>query len=121
MSTRTIKATKGLITDILKYTILIILQVILAPIILKVSGQETLGAYSIVMQIIGFGLVLDLGVGVALTRYLSQSFGANDNFHRFKEIFNVGRYFIFLTNIIMALVIIIVSVNIEKLIIKGNN
>ena len=116
MSTRTIKATKGLITDILKYTILIILQVILAPIILKVSGQETLGAYSIVMQIIGFGLVLDLGVGVALTRYLSQSFGANDNFHRFKEIFNVGRYFILLTNVLMALVIITVSVNIGRLI-----
>ena len=116
MSTRTTKATKGLITDVLTYAVLIVLQIVLAPIILKVSGQEVLGAYSIVMQIIGYGLILDLGVSVALTRYLSHSFGTIDKDQRFGEIFNVGRYFIFLTNALLALIIIIVSVNIEKLI-----
>ena len=108
MTTRTIKATKGLISDVSSYAVLIILQVVLAPLVLNIAGQEVLGAYGIVMQIIGYGLILDLGISVALTRYLSQIFGAIDNDRRFEEIFNVGRYFIFLTNALMALLIIMV-------------
>ena len=53
MSSRTTKASRGLFADLLQYGVLIALQVVLAPIILKVSGQEVLGTYSIVMQIIG--------------------------------------------------------------------
>lgn len=117
MTYRTSKASLGLFTDLLQYVVLIALQVVLAPIVLKVSGQEVLGAYSIVMQIIGYGLILDFGLSVALNRYLAQAFGNVGTGHKFEEIFNVGRYFIFLTNIFLALIIVTVSFNIATLIV----
>jgi O-antigen/teichoic acid export membrane protein len=117
MTSRATKASRGLFSDLLQYGVLIVLQVVLAPIILKVSGQEVLGAYSIVMQIIGYGLILDLGLSVALNRYLAHAFGNVGTDHKFEEIFNIGRYFIFLTNIFLALIIVTVSFNIETLIV----
>lgn len=121
MPTRTIKASKGLITDLMQYFVLILLQILLAPIILKVSGQEVLGAYSIVMQVIGYGLILDLGLGVALNRYLAQSYqGSESNNYNFLEIFNIGRIFILLTNLLLAAFIIIFAFNIDNLITASN-
>jgi len=116
MTSRTSKASRGLFADLLQYGVLIALQVVLAPIILKVSGQEVLGAYSIVMQIIGYGLILDFGLSVALNRYLAQTFGNVGSGHKFEEIFNIGRFFIFITNIFLALIIVTVSLNIASLI-----
>jgi len=112
MATRTIKAVKGLTTDILQYVVLIILQIFLAQIILRVSGQEVLGAYAIVMQVIGYGLVLDFGLGVALNRYLAQSFSIIGNDKKFAKVFNAGRYFMLVTNALSALLIITFALNI---------
>jgi Na+-driven multidrug efflux pump len=121
MPSRTIKASKGLITDLMQYFVLILLQILLAPIILKVSGQEVLGAYSIVMQVIGYGLILDLGLGVALNRYLAQTYqGSESNNYNFLEIFNIGRIFILLTNLLLAAFIIIFAFNIDNLITASN-
>ena len=92
MTSRTNKAVKGTITSLVQFGVLVILQTVLTPAILKIAGQEVLGAYSIVMQIIGYGLILDFGLGVALSRYLSQSFGDNDKGTKFIKIFNIGRY-----------------------------
>jgi hypothetical protein len=66
MTSRTSKAANGLATNLVSYAILALLQVLLAPIVLKIAGQEVLGAYSIVMQIIGYSLLLDLGISVAV-------------------------------------------------------
>lgn len=116
MTTRTIKAVKGGITSLLQIGVLTILQIILAPAILKIAGQEVLGAYAIVMQIIGYGLILDFGLGVALSRYLSQSFSYSDNGAKFANIFNVGRYFILLTNGLLSIFIMVLAFNVNNLI-----
>ena len=116
MATRTSKAVNGAITSVLQIGVLVILQVILTPAILKIAGQEVLGAYAIVIQIIGYGLILDFGLGVALSRYLSQSFGDSDNGTRFTNIFNIGRYFVLSTNILLSLFILILAFNVESLI-----
>ena len=116
MTTRTNKAVKGTITSFIQFSVLVILQAVLAPVVLKIAGQEVLGAYSVVMQIIGYGLVLDFGLGVALGRYLSQSFGVDDNGVKFLTIFNIGRYFIFSTNALLAIFILALSFNIDGLI-----
>lgn len=116
MSNRTSKAFKGTITSFFQYGLTIILQLLLAPLVLKIAGQEVLGAYSIVMQMVGYGILLDLGFSVALSRYLSQSFGFPDKGDRFIEIFNIGRLFLLFTNFVFALFIFIVAWRIGDLI-----
>ena len=121
MSSRTKNAFKGTITSFLQYSVFIILQVILAPLVLKVAGQEVLGAYSIVMQIVGFGILLDFGFNAALSRYLSQTYGLQDQGHKFTEVFTIGRVFLLVTNIVFALIIFLVALKIEVLIIANDS
>lgn len=119
MSNRTSKAFKGTVASFLQYGIFIILQVILTPLILKIAGQEVLGAYSIIMQIVGFGILLDLGFSVALSRFLSQTYGLNDNGRKFSEVFTIGRVFLLATNLVFAVLIALVSLKIGDLIIAS--
>ena len=116
MTTRTNKAVKGIVTSLMQLGVLAILQMVLAPIVLKIAGQEVLGAYVIVMQIIGYGLILDFGLGVALSRSLSQSFGDSDKGSKFAKIFNLGRYFILATNALLSIFIMVLALNIDDLI-----
>jgi len=119
MTSRTKKAFKGTITSLLQYSILIVLQVILTPLILKIAGQDVLGAYSIIMQIIGYGILLDLGFSVALSRFLSQAHGLNDQGKRFAEVFTIGRVFLIVTNLVFAGLIFLVALNIGKLMVAS--
>ena len=116
MTTRTKKAIKGTVTSLVQFGVLVVLQTVLTPVVLKIAGQEVLGAYSIVMQIIGYGLILDFGLGVALSRYLSQSFGNNDKGTKFTKIFNIGRYFILSTNTLLSIFILILAFKTESII-----
>ena len=116
MTTRTKKAVKGTVTGLVQFGVLVILQVLLAPIVLRISGQEVLGAYAIVMQIIGYGLILDLGLSVALGRYLAQSFNASNEGIKFTKVFNIGRYFILATNAVISIFIMVLSYKIDSLI-----
>lgn len=120
MSSRTNKAFKGTIASLLQYGIYIILQALLAPLVLKVAGQEVLGAYSIVMQIVGYGILLDLGFSVALSRYLSQTSGYHDQGNRFTEVFTIGRVFLLTTNSIFAALIFLVALRIGDLIVASD-
>lgn len=121
MSSRTNKAFKGTIASFLQYGVFIILQLILAPLVLKVAGQEVLGAYSIIMQIVGYGILLDLGFSVALSRYLSQTYGFHDQGHRFTEVFTIGRVFLLVTNIVFASLIFLVALKIGDLIVASDS
>lgn len=119
MSSRTNKAFKGTIASFLQYGIFIILQVMLAPLVLKIAGQEVLGAYSILMQIVGYGILLDLGFSVALSRFLSQTYGSHDQGNKFAEVFTIGRVFFLITNTIFAVFIFIVAFLIKDLIVAS--
>lgn len=116
MTTRTSRATSGAITGFAQFVVLLILQVLLTPIILRVAGQDVLGAYAIIMQVLGYGLLLDLGLSVAIGRYLAQSFNADDEGKRFATVFNIGRYFVLATNSVISIFILVVGYNIEFLV-----
>lgn len=121
MSSRTSKAFKGTVASFVQYGIFIILQVILTPLILKVAGQEVLGAYSIIMQIVGYGILLDLGFSVALSRFLSQTYGLNDQGCKFAEVFSIGRVFLLVTNLVFAALIFLVALKIGDLIVASES
>jgi O-antigen/teichoic acid export membrane protein len=109
ITTRTSRAIAGTITSFLQYALLIVLQFILAPVVLRVSGQEVLGAYSFLMQIISWAVLTDLGFGVATGRYLAQAHGIDDERKRFCAIFTTSRTFYLGSNIAFALLILIVG------------
>ena len=121
MTSRTSKAFKGTVTSFAQYGIFIILQVMLTPLILKIAGQEVLGAYSIIMQIVGYGILLDLGFSVALARFLSQTYGLNDQGCRFAEVFTIGRVFLLVTNVVLASLIFLVGQKIGDLIVASES
>lgn len=121
MSGRTSRAIKGTATSILQYVVYIALQPILAPLVLRMAGQEALGAYSIVMQIVGYGILLDLGFSVALGRYLAQTFGENESSLSFCEVFSIGRVFLLVTNSALALTIFAVAFWINRLMVASDS
>lgn len=120
MSGRTNKAYKGALASLLQYGIFIILQIFLAPFVLRIAGQEVLGAYSIIMQIVGYGILLDLGFSVALGRYLSRAYGYENRQHEFVEVLTIGQIILFLTNLIFAVIILLVAFWIEDLIVASD-
>ena len=116
MTSRTYKAISGTLAAFLQYALFIVLQLFLTPLILKFAGQEVLGAYSIIMQIIGYGILLDLGLSVAFLRFLSQSNGEDGPKDSFAEIFTIGRVVLLVTNVILAILILIFTFKIDHVI-----
>lgn len=117
--TRTDKATKGLVTSIVLYFTIALIQIFLTPHIIKIAGAEVLGSYAFIMQILGLSLLIDLGISTSVTRFLSQSFKEESLSKGFYTYISVGGVLIFLTNCITAMVLIFISLNID-LFIKTN-
>jgi len=115
MSTRTSRAISGTLTSFLDIGLRLGLQAVLAPLVLYVAGQETLGAYGALVQVIAYLALVDLGFGVALSRYLAQAFGYDDQKKRFGEIITTGRTFYLATNIVGAFLAIILSIYVGRL------
>lgn len=109
MVSRSEKALKGAGVNIAQYAILVALQVFTTPLILNKLGEEALGGYAIIMQIVGYSLLLDFGFSVALGRFLSQAFGQVDLKAKFLEIANIGRLVLLLTNFASSVILIVAS------------
>lgn len=108
-SSRSSRAVAGTITSFFQYSFIIVLQFLLAPIVLRIAGKEVLGAYSILMQIVSWAALTDLGFGVAIGRNLAQAVGIDDKRQRFQTIFTTGRTFYIWSNLAFALIILIVT------------
>lgn len=104
---RTKKALNGTITSFVQYGIQILLQFLLAPLILKYAGQETMGAYAIIMQIIGYFSLADLGMNISGNRYLSQSYNLNDNNEKYSKILSFIRLFSVGSSIFIGIAILV--------------
>jgi O-antigen/teichoic acid export membrane protein len=123
MSSRTRRAINGSVTGLLQHFITMLFQLILAPLILAKSGQETLGGYAVVLQIIGYGILLDFGFSVAWGRYLARAHSPNNctkGDKRFSALLTVGRNVLFVTNLLFAVALIGAALNIQYLL-KGSS
>lgn len=103
----------GILTNYLQYILNILLGIVLSPLVLKFAGQETMGAYAILLQVISYVSLIDLGVGLSASRFLSQSYalGLED----FVNTSNIYRSVAILQNTLMAVLFIILSVFIEQI------
>jgi O-antigen/teichoic acid export membrane protein len=106
---RTKRAAQGTATSILQLGAQIALQALLAPLVLRLSGQETLGAFAALMQVLTYLALSDLGFSAALNRYLAQAFGKDDGLVTFGRTLSVGRTFLVFTNCLLAVVALALS------------
>ncbi|MGA2051913.1 MAG: hypothetical protein ABSH19_01240 [Opitutales bacterium] len=83
----------GTITGYFQYAILAVFQFALAPVVLRVSGQEVYGSYGVIMQILGMIALLDLGFSVSAGRFLAQAHQREQGWSRYFQIFRVVRMY----------------------------
>ena len=106
MSSIKTRAMSGAITGLIQNGVGIITQLILVPIVLKLAGQETMGAYAVLLQLIGYVLLLDFGFAVAYQRFLAQTYNPESGSNQFAVVFRVGKLFLYFVNLLMCLVLI---------------
>lgn len=105
MGVRTLQAIKGTATSLLQYSLQILWQILLSPLILKMAGQETLGAYSMVMQVVGCRIILDFGLSVSVNRSMAFYSGKHSP-ELFDNAFKAGRMFLAISNALAGSVLI---------------
>lgn len=107
---RTTKVITGTMTGWVQFFLNFCLQVAVVPVLLKVAGQETLGAYAILIQILGYLALVDLGLSATTMRFLSQAYGYSDNGKRFRDVLSIARTCLLTTNIAFAILAVLFSV-----------
>ncbi|MGA2171199.1 MAG: MATE family efflux transporter [Terracidiphilus sp.] len=113
--TRASRATLGYATGVIQYGAQIGLQVLLAPLVLRRAGAETLGVYAILMQATAYLSLLDTGMGLALTRFLAQAHGANGESGTFRDVISSGRLVLIGTGLLFAAAATVVALFIGRI------
>src|SRR5271155_2375229 len=103
---RSARAAKGFAASIVQYCTQILVQILLAPIVLKVAGRETLGAYAAIMQTLSFLALVDIAGSWSLERFLAQASGCDDHGERFRNVFTTARTMLLVTYSAFALLVV---------------
>lgn len=107
---RTTKVVLGTVTGWVQFFLNLCLQIAIVPVLLKMAGQETLGAYAILMQTLGYLALVDLGLSATTMRFLSHAYGFNDGGKRFRDVISIARTCLLVTNIAFAILAILLSI-----------
>ena len=103
------KALKGVVTSFIQYGCQIGLQVLLAPMVIKIAGQEVLGAYAVIMQAVAYLALVDMGFSLAMTRFLSQAYGYSDGGMRFEAVLATSQIMLVFTNTVYAILLLLLA------------
>ncbi len=106
---RSARAAKGFAASIVQFCAQMLVQVLLAPVVLKVAGRETLGAFAAIMQMLGFLTILDVVGNWSLERFLGQATGLDDGGARFRTIFTTARTVYLFINGAFAILVLLFS------------
>jgi O-antigen/teichoic acid export membrane protein len=112
---RSARAAKGFATSLFQSLSQILVQILLAPLVLKMAGREALGAYAAIMQTVALLTLLDVAGSWSLERFLGRAMGMEDHGERFREVFTTARTTILITNFIFGLGVLVVSAFIGRL------
>lgn len=112
---RTKKAAKGFATSLFQSLSQILVQILLAPVVLKMAGKEALGAYAAIMQTVGLLALVDVAGSWSLERFLGRAMGMEDQGQRFRDIFTTARTTFLITNTIFGMGVVLVSLIIGRL------
>ena len=112
---RSARAAKGFAASIVQYCTQILVQILLAPIVLRLAGRETLGAYAAIMQTLGFLALVDIAGSWSLERFLGQASGLDDGGKRFRNVFTTSRTILLVTNCVFAILVLVFSFFVARL------
>lgn len=112
---RSAKAARGFAASIVQFSAQMLLQVLLAPVVLRVAGRETLGAFAAIMQALGFLAILDVVGNWSLERFLAQATGLDDGGVRFRKIFSTARAAYVMLNTVFAVLVVIFAVFVGRM------
>lgn len=79
MVSRSRQAIKGFSTDVGGQLLLTLLNFIAAPIILRLTSQSLYGFWAIVISILGYLALTDLGIGISLSRLVAGQVDKDDS------------------------------------------
>lgn len=111
---RSTKAAKGFATSLLQSLSQILVQILLAPVVLKMAGREALGAYAAIMQAVALLTIIDVVGSWSLERFLGQALGMDDK-QRFRDIFSTARTAYLIINSLFAIGVFLMSLFIGRL------
>jgi len=106
---RTARAAKGFGASIIQFCAQTLVQVLLAPIVLRVAGRETLGAYAAIMQALGLLNLLDVAGSWSLERFLAQATGLDDGGARFRILLTTARTMYWVIYGVYAVLVLVFS------------
>ncbi len=93
----------GTATGVVHQIIVIALQIALVPVVIRLAGAEANGAFTILMQLVGWGGITTLGLGVAAGREMAQSYGTASALSSFPNTLCTVRGMYWATNVCSAL------------------
>jgi O-antigen/teichoic acid export membrane protein len=102
------RAIYGILTASISYFVLIVVQIVLSPLILKRYGQETLGAYASIMQLIGYLTLLDAALNFTFNRFIAQAHGSADQDFQVTRAFVAARALTTALGLLNAALIVLV-------------
>jgi O-antigen/teichoic acid export membrane protein len=112
---RSNKAAKGFATSLLQSLSQILVQILLAPVVLRMAGKESLGAYAAIMQAVGLLSLVDIAGSWSLERFLGKATGVGDDGRTFRAIFTTARTTLLITNAVFGLGVLGISLGISRL------
>ena len=92
------------------YLINVVIAFFMSPILIRALGNRDYGLWDVVLGIIGYMGLLDLGMGPALVRYVSVA-EANNNEQMLKKYVSSAFFFFLLVGIIAFCVLILIGFN----------
>jgi O-antigen/teichoic acid export membrane protein len=83
--------------------------IVVAPLLLHLESKETLGAYSVVTQLIGYVVLLELGLSRALSREVAQLSGGDGSAEPMAAVFGTSILFLSAVGVIAALSMVMLA------------
>lgn len=112
---RTRKALGGAASGMFGYVLQVSSQVLVIPLVLAIAGQEAMGAYAALTQLISYLGLIDIGFGSAAYWYLASASGRDDNGEHFRFLLAKIRSVLFIVNTGFAILVLIASTQLHLL------
>lgn len=96
------------LTGTLLYILNIIIMFIMSPVIIRALGNRDYGLWEMVMAVVGYMGLLDLGIGPALLRYVAVAHSKDDQ-KELQEIISTAQMFFIAIGVTAALGLIVLS------------
>lgn len=88
--------------------------IIISPLLVRIDGSDALGVYSVMLEILGWVLLLDLGIGTAITREIAQGASAGKPNEELALLGGTAFRFLAAVGVVAALVMLVIAFTLDR-------